>query len=236
MDVPSPRFRAGPMMDYADFATCARARSGRAVILARHGERPPIDPDDPTFGRTLPLTPVGEALARACGRALRTAGAPADWTFGASSLRRTLLTAEYVAEEIGAPHGAAAVCPEVGIPGLWVEDAAVVHAAQLRLGVRVYHDRQMREGRAEGFWTIAQCTRNVLQWLSGGAVATRLAFFSTHDCHLGCLLNGLGAAKIDADHWVGFLQGCALFEEPDGSWLAHYLVPDKTDYANEFVF
>lgn len=223
------------MIDYAEFAERARGTSGRAVILARHGERPSIDRDDPTFGRTLPLTAAGEALARACGRTLRGIAAPEDWTFGASSLRRTMLTAQYVAEEIGAPPEAVPVCPEVGIPGLWVEDAARVHAAQLRDGVYAYHDRQMREDIADGFWPIAQCTRNVLRWLSGPAIATRLAFFSTHDCHLGCLLVGLGAARIDAAHWVGFLQGCALFREPDGSWLAHYLVPDKSDYANELV-
>ena len=234
--ISEPRFSVGPVIDYSDFSGIVRGGNMRAVILARHGERPSIAPDDPTFGRTLPLTAAGEALARACGRALRSAGRPEEWTFGASQFRRTLLTAAYVAEEIGAPPEAATVCAEVGIPGLWIEDAAAVHAAQLRLGVRVYHDRQMREGEAEGFWPIRQCARNVLVWLSSHSIATRLAFFSTHDCHLGCLLNGLGAAQINADHWVGFLQGCALFEQPDSSWRAHYLVPDKTNYANEFIF
>ena len=79
-------------------------------------------------------------------------------------------------------------------------------------------------------------TETVLRDAGQSLIATRLAFFSTHDCHLGCLLVGLGAARIDADHWVGFLQGCALFLEPDGSWLAHYLVPDKATFANEFIF
>ena len=224
------------MMDYGEFAEKAKSATGRCVVLARHGERPGIDPSDPTFGRTLPLTAAGEALARACGRELRGVGTPENWTFGASSLRRTMLTAQYVAEEIGASPDVVENTPEVGIPGLWIEDALVVHAAQKRMGVRNYHEEQMRIGRAEGFWDVEDCTRRVLAWLSGKSIRTRYAFYSTHDCHLGYLLNGLGAANIDTAHWVGFLQGCALFEQTDGSWHAHYIVPDKERYANGFVF
>ena len=235
-DGPVPRFAVGELLDYADFAATAREAPGRCILLARHGERPAIDPGDPTFGRNLPLTEAGVALARQCGRALRPCGPLRDWTFGASALRRTIMTAECVATELGADPPNVPVCPEVGIPGLWIEDAAAVYRAQRRDGVRTYHDRQMKTGVAEGFWSCAQCVRNVLRWVAGPSIRTRLAFYSTHDCHLGCLLTGTGAARIDADHWVGFLQGCALMEQSDGSWRVHYIVPDKANYDNTFIF
>lgn len=224
------------MIDYHDFTSFAQTSGRRGVILARHGERPHIDPADTTFGSMLPLTAGGEALARSCGRSLREAGDPSEWTFGASAFRRTRLTAAYVAEEIGADPATVEDCAEVGIPGLWIEDAAVVHECQLREGVRNYHERQMRDGWADGFLPSAESARKVLKWVAGPAIRTRLAFFSTHDCHLGCLLNATGAACIRTDHWVGFLQGCALLEQPDGTWQAHYLVPDKAHFENLFVF
>lgn len=223
------------MMDYAEAAAAAREFPGRCVLFARHGQRPSIEPNDPTYGRLLPLTPEGEALARACGKALRAAGTPSEWTFGASSLRRTLLTAQYVAEEIGADPTCVSATPEVGIPGLWIDDLPTVFAHQKRLGIQTYHDRQARDGFIPGFAPSEVSAQRVLQWLAAPTtLSTRLAFFSTHDCHLAALLNALAIANIDAQHWVGFLQGCALFFHPDGSIRAHYLVPNKATYSTPF--
>ena len=228
------------MIDYAEFCERAAANPGRCVILARHGERPPIDPDDPTFGRDLPLTDAGEALARSCGRALRSLSQnPGDWLFGASPYARTRLTAQCVAEEVlGREAGAGCVrdCAEIGIPGIWIEDAKRVYEAMRRLGVAQYHERQMRTLEAPGFRNAKDVVAKFLAWISGPAIPARYAFLASHDCHIAYLMNGLGVANFTIDDWVGFLQGCALFEQTDGTWTAEHIVPDKANHHSRFVY
>lgn len=223
-----------PLMDYTDFATAARSNPGRCALLVRHGERPSLEPGDPTYGRNLPLTEAGEAMARACGRVLRGIARPEEWTFGASSLRRTMLTAQYVAEEIGCGAEAVEARAEVGIPGLWISDVGEVHKSQQAMGLKRYHDRQVREGRAAGFYDGEECAKRVLAWMAGEAFRTKAAFFATHDCHVAVLLNALGVANTDGDHWVGFLQGAAFLEGPEGLWRVGYVVPDKAAYVQPF--
>ena len=222
------------MVDYAEFARRAGAHPGRCFLLARHAERPPIEPEDPTFGGDLPITEAGRDLSLACGRALRAAGPAAEWSFFASRLRRTRLTAAVVAEGLGS-RATVAIFEEVSIPGLWLVSAADVHEHQEREGSAAYCDRLMRDGVAEGFRPIAESTALVLRWLRAHDFGSRLAFCATHDVFLACLLRGLGLAEVTASHWVGFLQGVGLFERLDGSFDAEYVVPDTGDWVRPFV-
>lgn len=219
-------------IDYAEAAS--RAGEGRFFLLVRHGERPPIDPDDPTFGASLPLTPEGEALARACGRALRPA-ASRPWAFRASPYRRTILTAGFVAEEMG--FGAASVepCDEVGIPGLWISDAAAVHDGQVRDTAWAYNDRLAREGVAEGYRPSVESADMLFSWLSRTDFGAPNACFCTHDCHLACLYHALGIGGISGNNWIRFLQGCALFETAPSAFTAACLLPDKSAPASPYA-
>ena len=223
------------MIDYDDFARIARDHPGRVLLLARHAARPPLAPEDPSFGGDLPITEDGRAMSIACGRALRAVGDPADWAFLASPLRRTLLTAAAVAEGIGS-SAPVAPSPEIGIPGLWLTDARLLHDCQEREGPAVYCDRLMRDGRADGFLPIDESTRVVLDWIRRTDFGARRVFLCTHDVFLACLLMGLGCARISAATWVGYLQGTALFERPDGTFRAEYCVPDKASFHQPFVF
>lgn len=211
-------------IDYAEAAS--RAGEGRFFLLVRHGERPPIDPDDPTFGASLPLTPEGEALARACGRALRPA-ASRPWAFRASPYRRTVLTASFVAEGLGLDSETVVPCDELGIPGIWITDPAAVHDAQVRDTAWVYNDRLAREGVAEGYRPATESTAMLFEWLDRTDFGAPNTFLCTHDCHLACLLNYLGVAHIDGRNWVGYLQGCAIFETAPSVFTAAFIVPDK---------
>ena len=62
-----------------------------------------------------------------------------------------------------------------------------------------------------------------------------VTFVAPHDVFLACLLQGLGVARFSSEDWVGFLQGCALFERPDGTWRAEYCVPDLAHWRNTFI-
>ena len=198
------------MIDYADFALQVREFPGRCFLLARHAARPPLVPEDPSFGGDLPITDAGRAMSLACGRALRGAGRPEEWAFLASPLRRTILTAAAVAEGIGSA-ATVAPTPEIGIPGLWVTDAIAVHDHQEREGFGVYCDRLMGDGWAEGFRPIPESTQAVLDWLRSTDFGSRRVFLCSHDIFLSCLLSGLGCAKPTTTAWVGFTSSAMPF-------------------------
>ena len=126
------------MIDYAECGARAAASPLRCVVLARHGERPPIEEGDPTFGEELPITEAGRELSLACGRALAAGGAdPADWAFWASRLRRTRLTAAAAAEGMGRPGAEVRVTEEASLPGLWITDQLGTWRGYRRLGSRI---------------------------------------------------------------------------------------------------
>ena len=223
------------MIDYRDFGARARASSLRCVALVRHGQRPAISVDDPTYGENLPLTAEGEALARACGRDLAAAGPGREvWAFVASRLLRTRLTAACAAEAFGAGAGDVAVSEEASLPGLWIVDQDATHRFYEAEGPVPYTDRLMRDGWAEGYRPVGESTRLAMEWVGRGFGA-RCAFVATHDVFLALLMNGLGVDRFRTDRWVGFLQGCALFERADGGWDAEFLVPDKSAPAARYV-
>ncbi len=223
------------MIDYVQFSHRCRRTPGRAFLLVRHGERPAIDPSDPTFGRDLPITEAGRELALSCGRALRDSGPAADWAFLSSHYRRTRLTAAAVAEGMGAAPESVRVSDAMGIPGIYVADSDAVCAHQEAEGAGPYSDRMLRDGRAEGMRPIADIVDALLAWCRGEEFGARRVFAATHDIFLACVLTGLGCARISSAHWVGFLQGVALFERADGGFDAEYCVPDRNSFENVFV-
>ena len=75
------------------------SRGSRVLLVVRHAERPRIDNEDKTFGAHLPLTPAGERMSEEFGRMLK--GASDDVQFMASPLRRTVLTARFIARGMG---------------------------------------------------------------------------------------------------------------------------------------
>ena len=223
------------MIDYEEFGARAKETPLRCVALVRHGERPPIDPTDPTFGANLPLSEAGRRMARECGQALAKAGPPlGEWSFLASVLLRTRITAGCVASAMGADENSVRTSAEASIPGIWIEDQARLFRHYHAEGAVPFTDRFMRDGRAEGYRPIAETTPLAMKWLNRG-FGSRCAFIATHDVFAAMLLRGTGAASPTCEHWVAFLQGCAFFERPDGGWDCEYLVPDKEDWRHAFV-
>ena len=228
------------MIAYEEFAARAARSSGRCFALVRHGRRPAIAEDDPTFGENLPLTEDGRAMALACGRALRGGPPPSEWAFLASRLLRTRLTAAFVAEGLGAEGAVVrtsdeASIPPPGISGIWVEDVRETFRHYEAEGSVPFTDRFFSTGRAEGYRPIAESTERALAWLRGADFGARCVLVCTHDVFLAALLQGLAVKRSSTADWVGFLQGCALFERPDGAFDAAFLVPDKTAWRNAFV-
>lgn len=216
------------MIDWKEAAARAAAPGARrCVLMVRHGERPPIAENDATFGESLGLTEAGRGLSLACGRDLAAAGRAADWSFLASRYRRTTLTAATVAEGAGRAGAPVAACDEISLPGLWISDMPETHRSYRKYGTAEFTDMFMRGEATGGYLPIPESTRLAMDWIRGADFGSRCALLVTHDIFLAALMRGLGVFPFDSAHWVGFLQGAALFEEADGSWRVDRLVPDK---------
>ena len=185
------------MIDWKETAARAAAPgAGRCVLLVRHGERPPIAEDDPTYGENLGLTDAGRALALACGRDVAAAGRPADWSFHASRYRRTTLTAATVAEGMGRAGAPVAESAEVSLPGLWIEDMPETHRSYRRHGTAEFTDLFMRGEATGGYLPIPESTRLAMDWISGADFGARCALVVTHDIFVAPFLQGLGAGEF----------------------------------------
>lgn len=220
------------MIDYATFCQRAAENPCRSVLMVRHGERPHLSPDDSTFGDTLSLTDAGRQMARDAGALLRAATpgrtpTAADWFLGASPKTRTRQTVALMAESMGIADPAVIDVPELGIPGIWMSDAALAHAYHVREGGRAFNDRICVQGYGEGYYPQEEIYRRILDWLNRFPFSARYGLFSTHDLFLALFLQGAGVEVFRADRWVGHLQGAALFEQQDGSWQVDYCVPDS---------
>ena len=214
-----------------EFREIATATPGRTVLLLRHGQRPSIAPDDPTFGEHLGLTEAGEKAALDFGRRLRGIDPCA---FAASPMRRTRDTARAVARGMERHDAAVRDAPEAGLGGLWVTDLAATHRQYAIEGAAPASDRYLRNGRFEGYRSVADGTRLMLDWFAAADFGARHALVFSHDIFIAAFLQGLGVRRFDSTNWVGYLQGAALAQDADGSWSAFYCVPDKHDFANAF--
>ena len=215
-----------------EFREIATATPGRSVLLLRHAQRPSIAVDDPTFGEHLGLTEAGEQAALDLGRRLRGLGPCA---FAASPMRRTRESARAVARGMAHPEPDVHDAPEAGLGGLWITDLAATHRQYAVEGAGPATDRYLREGRFEGYRSVADGTRLMADWFATTDFGAPHALVFSHDIFIAAFLQGLGVRQFDSANWVGYLQGAALAQDADGSWSAFYCVPDKHDFANSFI-
>ncbi len=215
-----------------EFWEIATASSKKCILLIRHAERPKIQENDATFGEHLGLTDSGIAMAHQCGRTL--AGLD-DCSFGASPMRRTRETAQYIAAGMGLDNVTVFDAPEAGVSGLWVNDRALLHSFYKKEGSAAFTDRYLREGHAEGYQSISEGTARMSDWLTQSDFGARCTLITSHDIFVASLLQGLGVRQFNSNEWVGYLQSAALVEDTDGRWKAFYCVPDKNNLTNTFI-
>lgn len=196
--------------------------AGRKVILyIRHGERPPISPDDPSFGASLELTPRGRECALDVGRALK--GAVREIQLKASPMMRTRLTARFIAEGAGMGKN----CPvedseEISVRNVFIDPVGVYHAMD-RAGVMNFTLSYIETGTAPFCRPVPEATRNALDYMERDAAA-QLNIYCGHDFMIATALAGLRLAHFTAETWIPFLTGLVLVSEEDGSWEPRWFV------------
>ena len=187
----------------------------RAILLVRHGERPKMDPKDPTFGDSLPLTAEGERTARLFGEALREFADETD--FCTSPLRRTRMTASLIAEGMGA---AAPDIPAFGCLGnesFFYRDALeVLHVFTPPENFFPKSIEYMDTGVQRGFNPLGESADALETWLYG-RFGRRLLIAATHDLYIAAFLAARGAyMDRSRETWPRFLDAAAILVSPDG--------------------
>ena len=190
------------------------AGGSRVLLVVRHAERPKIGFDDKTFGASLPLTDEGARTSRAFGEMLR--GASDDVQFRASPLRRTMMTAELIAEGMGLAGAEVVADAEIGNGSAFVADELEVW--------RLFSDgsffekmvRYMQDGVQRGFAPLAEAA-DAFESHAMDCFRARLGVFASHDVYIAAFLQARGVkTDLCMANWPRFLDSVAIIERPGG--------------------
>ena len=187
----------------------------RVLLMTRHAERPHIDPDDPSFGESLPITEHGMRMAEAFGRQFR-AFAP-DVQFFSSPLRRTRMTAQYIAKGMGIDHPEIPVDGRLGNSSFYFADQ---HAVFELFRDGTFFEKvfaYIEKGRQTGFADLRAATDALEDWVLA-RFTRRLGIFTTHDLYNGAFLACRGVVpKFTVENWIQYLDAAAIVLAPDGT-------------------
>ena len=190
-------------------------RGTRVILQVRHGERPKMDPDDPTFGDALELTYEGCRTARRLGEML--AEFRDDVQFCASPLTRTRMTAELIAEGMGIAGAAIPTDERLGNGSFYYDDPAEVLDVFKPSNFFPACFEYFATGRQRGFRDLHAAT-DALEGFLLANMSRRLFVVSTHDLYIAAFLSARGAVgEFTRANWLRFLDGGAILVGADGS-------------------
>ena len=201
-------------MTLGEFADELR-RGARAILQVRHAERPKMDPKDPTFGDSLPITCEGVRTARLLGESLREFAPCSEfWT---SPLRRTRMTAAAIAEGMGLSGVEIPADGRLGNETFYYRDTSEVLAVftppeNFFPSCIAYMDT----GVQRGFNGLGESSDALENWLFE-RFSRRLMIAATHDLYIAAFLAARGAyPDRSRDTWPRFLDGAAIIVRPGG--------------------
>ena len=189
-------------------------RGNRVLLLVRHAERPHIDHEDPTFGGALPITENGKRMCEDFGKALK--GAAENVQFRASPLRRTVMSAQYIARGLGLKSADIPADEAIGNGSAFVSD---LHAVwELFRDKRFFEHmvEYMAVGSISGFAPIATAAEEFEAYVLSKFIG-KLGVFTTHDVYVAAYLFAKGV-KTDwnPSNWPRFLDSAVIVVEPSG--------------------
>ncbi len=194
----------------------AELRKGMRVILqVRHAERTKIDPDDPTFGDAVAITPEGIRTSLLFGEKLRDFAGSVQ--FCASPLLRTRMTAEKIAEGMGLADCEIPTDGRLGNESFYYDDPAQVLDVFRPENFFKASFEYMETGRQRGFKNLYTATDALEAWLFDH-FRKQLFIVVTHDLYIASFLVARRAvAKFSRETWTRFLDSGAILVAPDGS-------------------
>ena len=194
----------------------ALLRAGnRVLLMTRHAERPHIDHEDPSFGAALPLTANGEEMSRAFGRLIRPFADNVQ--FASSPLRRTMMTAECIAEGMGISHPDIVPYEALGNASFYFADQHTVWE-EFRDGS--FFEKcfaYFETGAYHGFADLHAASDALEEWCLAHFTAP-FAVFTTHDLYIAAYLAARTViSRFTLENWPRFLDSAAIVIAPDGT-------------------
>ena len=202
---------------------------GRAVLLLRHAERPPLDPGDTTFGIDLPITGHGRETAKRYGKMLSGIVDPQSLRAYASETLRTRQTANCIWDGfLGSDadsQEAVTLLPELGgeSPFFGSLDERMALIAEGRYLERL--NEYFRNGVQLGYKPLEEATAKMeecLRHLLDDGV--QLVVAVTHDINVASFLAGRGVEKeFDRQSWPHYLDAAVVSRTANGEMRYGFL-------------
>ena len=194
----------------------ALLRAGnRVLLMTRHAERPHIDHEDPSFGAELPLTVDGEEMSRAFGRLIRPFADVVQ--FASSPLRRTMMTAECIAEGMGIAHPDISPEDALGNGTFYFADQHAVWEEFRDGSFFLKCFDYFEKGTYRGFADLHAASDALEEWCLAHFTAP-FAIFTTHDLYIAAYLAARTViSRFTLENWPRFLDSAAIIIAPDGT-------------------
>ena len=202
---------------------------GQVTLLIRHAERPPLDPNDKTFGASLPLTESGWRWAKNFGLMLANNLLPRSVAFYASETFRTLQTACAMAMGLDLVGTGQAIERKVRLADFLGSASPFFGSVEERMALAAegnYHDRlneYFRSGRLRGFKSLKRAAKRMERRLDGlHEREWPLVVAVTHDINVAAFLAARGVVDSFSDEtWPDYLDAAAIIKR--GRDYARYL-------------
>ena len=199
-------------------------KGGRVTMLIRHAERPPLDPGDPTFGASLPLTERGWRMARQFGAMLANTVRPESVAFYASGTFRTLQTACGMAMGLDAVETAGPISKKIRISEFLGSDSPFFGSLEERMALIAegrYLERlngYFREGKMRGYRPFRMASGEMEARLKAlHRSGDNLVVAVTHDINVAAFLAGRGVvASFTEETWPCYQGAAVIIEAADG--------------------
>lgn len=212
----SCRIEKLPMVEMKD----ALANAGRVTLLIRHSERPPLDPNDMTFGASLSLTENGWRWAQNFGLMLANNLLPKAVAFYASETFRTLQTACGMAMGLDGVGTGQPIERKIRLAEFLGSASPFFGRVEDRMALAVegnYHDRlndYFCFGKLRGFKSLKCAAKRMERRLDGlHEEGWPFVVAVTHDINVAAFLAARGVVDSFSDEtWPDYLDAAVLIK------------------------
>lgn len=194
----------------------ALLKGERVGLLVRHAERPPLEKDDPTFGKGVGITAKGRMDAKVFGYALGQFSLGfGERKVSSSTMTRYRDTAREIKLEMIPWEN-----PGFALSGILGDESPYFGRVSERMALANkgnYRDalnEYFRMGHQQGFNDLAEATDKLEKyiWASYSRIDLPLHVMVTHDINVGCFLAGQGVIKqFDESTWPHYLDAAVGF-------------------------
>lgn len=193
---------------------------GRVTLLVRHAERPPLDPNDRTFGASLSLTGNGWLWARRFGLMLANNLLPNSVAFYAGETFRTLQTACAMAMGLDFVSTGQSIERKVRLAAFLGGEAPFFGSVEERMALaaggnyRESLNDYFRTGKQRGFKPLKRAAKRMERRLDGlHEKEWPLVVAVTHDINVAAFLAARGVVDAFSDGtWPGYLDAAAIIK------------------------